>query len=228
MKKYLIHSGDNYLLTHTGKSVGYKGRAYRWCSREKAENVIRTIMGAKSKNIAVDKMTFEIEEIDVEDPVEAVQEVKSISNVKVTDNPVDKFILKTDFGDEFCKKMNTNIVNTDIGVRNILQTIKDYSVKFEARRVELLDMLSKVDSYQSDILHAVELNPKANVVDGYRYYKLLYDMRQVRRQIKDELDMIYKTARFFNSEEIQLVEKGLDGMSNRKYGPRVNSELFGG
>ena len=113
---------------------------------------------------------------------------------------------------------------------NILDKIKDiseFAQQLEKRKSCLNSMLSKIDLEIVDIEHAAEFY-ELNAAQGYKIYKLLHDARIKRRAIKNELEEI-SLCLGTNIQSINLtnIEKSIIGLSNRKYTPRINKELFG-
>lgn len=113
---------------------------------------------------------------------------------------------------------------------NILDKIKDiseFAQQLEKRKSCLNSMLSKIDLEIVDIEHAAEFY-ELNAAQGYKIYKLLHDARIKRRAIKNELEEI-NLCLGTNIQSINLtnIEKSIIGLSNRKYTPRINKELFG-
>lgn len=105
-------------------------------------------------------------------------------------------------------------------ISNDLDTIKLFAdiVQDSAEREEsLLAQLSKVDRELSDIEHFIEF-VDLNGVDGFRIYKKMQSIRQIRREIKHRL----KIVQTINSQSIdpEVLKRLVKGFGNIYYKPR--------
>lgn len=109
-----------------------------------------------------------------------------------------------------------------------LKNIGDTYLKVSNYKDALYKQLSRLDCEQCDILHACEFYT-CNVVDGYKLYKMLHDLRIKRRWVKDEIKraevILMKNYSEVMSGEIQSSFTAVD---NQQYTPRVLKELFEG
>lgn len=101
-----------------------------------------------------------------------------------------------------------------------LNTIKLFAdiVQDSAEREEsLLAQLSKVDRELSDIEHFIEF-VDLNGVDGFKIYKKMQSIRQIRREIKHRL----KIVQTINSQSIdpEVLKRLVKGFGNIYYKPR--------
>ena len=101
-----------------------------------------------------------------------------------------------------------------------LDTIKLFAdiVQDSTEREEsLLAQLSKVDRELSDIEHFIEF-VDLNGVDGFRIYKKMQAIRQIRREIKHRL----KIVQTINSQSIdpEVLKRLVKGFGNIYYKPR--------
>ena len=101
-----------------------------------------------------------------------------------------------------------------------LDTIRLFAdiVQDSAEREEsLLAQLSKVDRELSDIEHFIEF-VDLNGVDGFRIYKKMQSIRQIRREIKHRL----KIVQTINSQSIdpEVLKRLVKGFGNIYYKPR--------
>lgn len=101
-----------------------------------------------------------------------------------------------------------------------LDTIKLFAdiVQDSAEREEsLLAQLSKVDRELSDIEHFIEF-VDLNGVDGFKIYKKMQALRQIRREIKHRL----KIVQTINSQSIdpEVLKRLVKGFGNIYYKPR--------
>ena len=105
-------------------------------------------------------------------------------------------------------------------ISNDLDTIKLFAdiVQDSAEREEsLLAQLSKVDRELSDIEHFIEF-VDLNGVDGFKIYKKMQSIRQIRREIKHRL----KIVQTINSQSIdpEVLKRLVKGFGNIYYKPR--------
>lgn len=101
-----------------------------------------------------------------------------------------------------------------------LDTIRLFAdiVQDSAEREEsLLAQLSKVDRELSDIEHFIEF-VDLNGVDGFKIYKKMQSIRQIRREIKHRL----KIVQTINSQSIdpEVLKRLVKGFCNIYYKPR--------
>lgn len=134
---------------------------------------------------------------------DSVEEDKPIEKVNCTYTPVDIDELKTSI-DDLSNKFST------------LQGNKEW----------LLDEQTNLDRQISDILHFIEFN-KFSACEGYKLCKALKDISLQRRKVKNELELI----NIINTQTCNHIAKGntskvIDNLCNKKYAPRVLSELF--
>lgn len=114
----------------------------------------------------------------------------------------------------------------DYEIIDKVKELRSFIEKLEIRRNYLSNLVHKKEKEILDIEHAAEFQ-KLNVVQGYKIYKVLHDVRLERRKYKDELcqiDMLLGSH--FCSEDMKIIEERINNMSNRKYKPRENEELF--
>ena len=107
----------------------------------------------------------------------------------------------------------------------ILDTILDNidTAKCEIERLRL--ELSTVDKTISDILHELEFCESLNASQGYKYARMLKNLREDRRYIKNELEELQLLFEKFDSFRIHKLKKSLIDLETRQekrlYTPRV-------
>lgn len=91
------------------------------------------------------------------------------------------------------------------------------------------DQVRVADKAQEDMLHKIEFS-NVNVVDGFKLYKSLQEIRQRRRQCKDICDMlgiIHKSGTVSSLMNLQgQITKYHDHLETRTYSPRILEDLF--
>lgn len=91
------------------------------------------------------------------------------------------------------------------------------------------DQVRMADKAQEDMLHKIEFS-NVNVVDGFKLYKALQEIRQRRRQCKDVCDMlgtIHKSGTVSSLMNLQgQMTKYQEHLETRTYSPRILSDLF--
>lgn len=94
------------------------------------------------------------------------------------------------------------------------------------RKEELLFELSNFDKELSDIEHYIEFST-LNAAQGYNAYKMIKERRIKRREIKKELDVLNIILNSkIGDEALCVINQRVAGLNNRKYTPRVLTELF--
>lgn len=110
---------------------------------------------------------------------------------------------------DLCEKINSKIITAQC--------------EFNRLRNEL----STADKTISDILHELEFSDSLSASKGYMYAKLLKDIRNSRRIIKDELEGLQLFLQKFNESQILELQKKLKNLEGkqriRTYTPRVLS-----
>lgn len=91
------------------------------------------------------------------------------------------------------------------------------------------NLVKTLDMETQDILHKIEFTNE-NVVNGFKRYKQLQDVRQRRREAKDALEMsslLLSTGLLTSLKSMQVEIVKLERyMDKRDYTPRVLTELF--
>ena len=87
--------------------------------------------------------------------------------------------------------------------------------------------MSKYDREISDIQHCAEFY-NLNASQGYKLYKMLHNVTNKRREVKNEFDSICMIlSSKMTSAEIDNVNKSIYGIyNNRQYSNRVFDDLF--
>lgn len=114
-----------------------------------------------------------------------------------------------------------------------MESIKNYSTLL-AKSVSEIEQLivyyqeeqKNCDLETQDILHKIELNDINNVIDGWKYAKMLQEVRRRRRIAKDNLAFL---SCLINNGVLKIakeVGKYNSHQETRTYTPRVLTELF--
>lgn len=107
-------------------------------------------------------------------------------------------------------------------------------VDLEHRSNVLNKHLDELQKCQQDILHMIENEDRMNVVRGYDLAKALHDIRVVRREVKNELEVLNKvipkmklikqTLNCINQQAISVDKKMKKLSENKVYNNRILSE----
>lgn len=114
----------------------------------------------------------------------------------------------------------------------------------ESIRVEwknLHNRLSVADQKRSDIEHFIELNTNLNASQGYKAYKLLKEVLEERREVKNQIEELRPTLDFINGTHLTDTKKktilysniekkysiNSNSAENKKYNVRVLTDVFG-
>ena len=117
-------------------------------------------------------------------------------------------------------------IHLDYDILDKVREINKFISEIQLRKAYLNGEISKIDLEIVDIEHAAEFY-NLNASQGYKIYRMLHDAKVKRRDLKDEatkIDMVLGTALWKN--KLDNLEKGILGLDNRQYTPRVNAELF--
>lgn len=91
------------------------------------------------------------------------------------------------------------------------------------------DQVRVADKAQEDMLHKIEFTD-VNVVDGFRLYKALQEIRRRRRQCKDICDMLGTVHRSGTVSSLMNLQNEMkkyhENLETREYTPRVLDDLF--
>ena len=146
----------------------------------------------------------------------------------------DKYI--SDNNNSTCKNLDIDKIKQEISIpiksdeldkiKKDVNLFSDTLKDLRKRKQELLDLQSEVDKEISDIYHYIELN-NLNAYQGWLMYKMLQYRLKRRRVIKDELSIIKHLVKCnINTQSLSEIQDMIKNMDNRKYTPRVLSDLF--
>lgn len=199
--KFLYQSPNSRIQATTCRKF-----ATAWNTYEKALNITKTLPSTLSSERWI--------------PVSSVSPPKPISMRTATPNTqssVDNYI------DTIINVPTTD--NTSILPTTNTPTTSDvvqYLKSLNERQSSLSDRLNKLDRETQDVLHYIEFT-NLNAFQGYKIYKLLQDIRQERRETKDELAQVDTILSQLN---ISQFIRELPVLTNRKYVPRELPDLF--
>lgn len=99
--------------------------------------------------------------------------------------------------------------------------------QLEQRKEYLKYLISKYDREISDIQHCAEFY-NLNASQGYKLYKMLHNVTNKRREVKNEFNSICMIlSSKITSAEIDNINKSIYGIyNNRQYSNRVFDDLF--
>lgn len=106
---------------------------------------------------------------------------------------------------------------------------------------DLHNKLSITDQKRSDVEHFIEINPNLSASQGYNTYKLLKEILEERRDIKNKIEELRPTLDFINNSQLtnpvkknQLYDtittkrdNNSNEAENKKYRVRVLTDIFG-
>lgn len=113
-------------------------------------------------------------------------------------------------------------------IRNAVPLIENIIGKMLEQKEYVEQQIRLTDAETIDLLHYAEFNA-LNVVEGYKFYKRLHDLRIRRRGYKDVARMI-GAVEHCSIKDISenALSQQLDTLDHREYAPRVLNDLFGG
>lgn len=105
--------------------------------------------------------------------------------------------------------------------------LQDKIGQLEQRKEYLKYLISKYDREISDIQHCAEFY-NLNASQGYKLYKMLHNVTNKRREVKNEFNSICMIlSSKITSAEIDNINKSIYGIyNNRQYSNRVFDDLF--
>lgn len=128
---------------------------------------------------------------------------------------------------------NEKVQKRDLEVTDILKMILHLFQDIDKRQEELSKQQSIVDSKQDEILHYIE-NHNLNAIERCKVVSLLKKIREERRQIKNEIDVIrslkdsfidkYKNK--FIEKDIIIALKNLKELEERKNNPKYTYQYL--
>ena len=106
---------------------------------------------------------------------------------------------------------------------------------------DLHNRLSITDQKRSDVEHFIEINSNLSASQGYNTYKLLKEVLEERRDIKNKIEELRPTLDFINNSQLtnpvkknQLYDtiitkrdNNSNEAENKKYRVRVLTDIFG-
>ena len=113
----------------------------------------------------------------------------------------------------------------DRETKDILNEIDVISKKLILYSSCLSDDLSMLDQKINDIYHFIEFS-NLNAVDGYKIYKKLQETLKQRRYTKNKLSDINNLISLINYSKIKDIKEQIELNENKKYNPRILTELF--
>lgn len=208
---YVIANESGYYIRKDEYSNKYvpirnKNMAERWNQRAKAVNVLNN---ALSKTIRGSYKIIEIQENDEQSAKPDIQYY-----IKANES-VASAITSEVYEDDLTGKWSAGI-----------NSMAEFVMDAEQRKEVLVQKLSEVDKEISDINHYIEFG-KFNAYQGWLAFSMLRHRLRKRRKIKNELQVIQQLGDSkITSSMLQAIKKSIAELDNRKYTPRVLSELF--
>lgn len=208
MLNYIITDGHGSYIrkdSYSGKYVPIKNVMFaeKFEERCKAVNILKNGL---SKQIRSQYSVKELEEKSPEEPV--------TNNVKKIETVLPAEVEKYTYTSQSDKWKD--------GVKQITVLISDA----EKRKSELIEQLSYVDKEISDINHYIEFG-KFNAYQGWLTFDMLRKKLVKRRQIKNELCVINELGSCsITSDMMSEIDSAITRLGNRKYKPRVLTQLF--
>lgn len=200
MANYVITDGTRWIMRdRKGKFVPTScGAMADVYSKKQAECILNNSLTKALRNV------FHVEKYDTE----VSKEVKP-----VTEKDIDE----------------TEKVMVSENIQHWLNKVSDLNgLANEAlnRKDELVQSLSNIDKELCDVLHYIEFY-NLNAAQGYKAYKMIKERRIIRRNIKNELNVLnIILSKKISETATDEINKCVAGMDKRTYEPRVLKELF--
>lgn len=121
----------------------------------------------------------------------------------------------------------TKPIELDFDFHKEIIELQDKISQLEQRKEYLKYLISKCDREISDIQHCAEFY-NLNASQGYKLYKMLHNVTNKRREVKNEFNSICMIlSSKITSAEINNVNKSIYGIyNNQQYSSRVFDNLF--
>lgn len=118
-------------------------------------------------------------------------------------------------------------IELDFDFHKEIIELQDKISQLEQRKEYLKYLISKCDREISDIQHCAEFY-NLNASQGYKLYKMLHNVTNKRREVKNEFNSISLIlSSKITSAEINNVNKSIYGIyNNQQYSSRVFDDLF--
>lgn len=118
-------------------------------------------------------------------------------------------------------------IELDFDFHKELIELQDKISQLEQRKEYLKYLMSKYDREISDIEHCAEFY-NLNASQGYKLYKMLHNVTNKRREVKNEFNSIYTILYSkITSAEIKNINKSIYNIyNNQQYSNRVFDDLF--
>lgn len=118
-------------------------------------------------------------------------------------------------------------IELDFDFHKEIIELQDKISQLEQRKEYLKYLISKCDREISDIQHCAEFY-NLNASQGYKLYKMLHNVTNKRREVKNEFNSICMIlSSKITSAEINNVNKSIYGIyNNQQYSSRVFDDLF--
>lgn len=194
--KYLYISPNSRIQSTTCKKF-----ATAWNTYEKALNIINTLPSSLSS-----EQWIPISSISPPKPVQTTN--YTINNSTVSNSTLDN--------------TSTNAAINSLSDTPSTNDVVQYLKSLNQKQSSLSIKLNKLERETQDVLHYIEFN-NLNASQGFKIYKLLHEIRNERRQVKDELNQV---DAILSQTNIPQLIKNLPVINNRKYIPRELPDLF--
>ncbi len=140
----------------------------------------------------------------------------------------DVIVEKTD--NSMVPTFSTEEANQRVGdirkhLTNISEIFRDFQ-EFKGILQACKDEEKKCDQETQDILHKIELSEIDNILDGWKYMKMLQEVRRRRRIAKDNRLLLEKLGQDGLVKSVVDIINCNENMQTRSYTPRVLTELF--
>lgn len=128
------------------------------------------------------------------------------------------------------KMASNNIVNNYCST--LIQIATDVVKRYESNE----DIIKQTEEELNDVYHEIELGKDQDLYGGYKLYRQVKDLRNKRRQAKDENSLLKDMYEYIKSQQgqsfkskIQSIQgnsaKVYEAQSRRTYNPRQRNDL---
>jgi hypothetical protein len=125
---------------------------------------------------------------------------------------------------------SNNIVNNYCST--FIQISNDVVKRYESNE----DIIKKTEEELNDVYHEIELGKDQDMYGGYKLYRQVKDLRNKRRQAKDENELLRDMYEYIKSQQGQSIKskiqsiqgnsaKVYEAQGRRTYSPRQRNDL---
>lgn len=213
----LVDSSGRYIMKNAANQyvpVYDLEFAEKFDSLSKAKNVLNSCVNRSMRKL------FSTKEIEIDDSIAASRQIEADKtpdiSLKISYRPKQdqlRRLAAQEVGEEDLSFSKTNILSAIGSVESVRE-----------RKLALQEKHSTIEKEITDIEHYIELSDGLNAYQGWLAYMTLRKRLKLRRQVKDEISVLSDVEDVMSGLKKTIAR--INGLNERKYEPRVLTELF--